>query len=71
MKEVLKYHLTPVPLAFVILTDRLGILLISPIKGSIKRLVLSSEPSYMYVEAIILDRNFYLHILNDIYQPHL
>ena len=63
-KEVLKYPLTPGTLTFCHFDGSLRDTPKSLLSRDLKRLVLSSEPSYINV--ISLDGNFYLHLLSDI-----
>ena len=63
MSEVLKYPLTPVPLAFCHYDGSFRDTPKSKLSKHLKESIESSQPSY--IDAIIIDGNFYFHLLAD------
>ena len=64
MGEVLKYPLTPIPLAFCHYDGTLRDTPKSKLSEELKTSVISSEPTY--TDTIIIDGNFYLYLLTDL-----
>ena len=63
MSEVLKYPLTPVPLAFCHYDGSFRDTPKSKLSKHLRESIESSQPSY--IDAIIIDANFYFHLLAD------
>ena len=63
MSEVLKYPLTPVPFAFCHYDGSFRDTPKSKLSKHLRESIESSQPSY--IDAIIIDANFYFHLLAD------